>query len=156
MEKIYKVPESMVMRPDLVSIAEYDSDEYTDIILKYNNISNPFSLNKDDIILLPTINTIGNDIEDIIKNSDSSITDAQFIRNYHKYIDKSKAPTTIGSEKNNITIGKSSDSTLTSSGGSGGSDIYEEPNLPQNDNLWVKASGDRIYFNGSTPSTEND
>ena len=47
---IYRVPESMVMRPDLVSIAEYDSDEYTDIILKYNNISNPFSLNKDDII----------------------------------------------------------------------------------------------------------
>ena len=35
---IYRVPESMVMRPDLLSIAEYDSDEYTDIILDLSEL----------------------------------------------------------------------------------------------------------------------
>ena len=86
---IYRVPESMVMRPDLLSIAEYDSDEYTDIILKYNNISNPFSLNKDDIIFLPTINTIDNDIEDANSKSNSEMSDYERIKNnkYLRYTD---------------------------------------------------------------------
>lgn len=141
---IYRVPESMVMRPDLLSLAEYDSDEYTDIILKYNNISNPFSLNKDDIIFLPTINTIDNDIEDVNHNINSEISDYERIKNYHRYIDKSKAPDTVGSEKNDKVITKTPSSN------------YEEANLSQNDQLWVSTSNDRIYFNGSTPSTERD
>lgn len=141
---IYRVPESMVMRPDLLSLAEYDSDEYTDIILKYNNISNPFSLNKDDIIFLPTINTIDNDIEDANSKSNSEMSDYERIKNYHKYIDKSKAPETVGSEKNDKVITKTPSSN------------YEEANLSQTDQMWVSATPDRIYFNGSVPSTEKD
>lgn len=152
---IYRVPESMIMRPDLLSLSEYNTDEYTDILLKYNNISNPFSLDKNDIIILPTINSIGNDIEDISKSANAGISDAAFIRNYHRYIDKSKAPSSVGSENNSLVIDKT-DSNKFTLDISGGSSSMEESNLSQNDNLWVTTSGDRIYFNGSTPSTEQD
>ena len=35
---VYKVPESMKMRIDLVSIAAYGTDKYADLLMKYNNI----------------------------------------------------------------------------------------------------------------------
>lgn len=139
---VYRVPESMVMRPDLVSLAEYDNDEYTDILLKYNNISNPFSLDKNDIILLPTINSVENDLAEVQVNKKNS--EAEYIRNYHRYIDKSKAPVTIGSEVNTVNIDKVP------------SNNYEEANLLQNDNVWIKATPDKIYFSGSNKSSEHD
>jgi len=32
------------MRPDKVAFAEYGKDEYTEYILKYSGVSNPFSI----------------------------------------------------------------------------------------------------------------
>lgn len=40
------------MRPDLISIAEYGSDEYTEDILKLNGISNPFSMQSSQILMI--------------------------------------------------------------------------------------------------------
>lgn len=40
------------MRPDLISIAEYGSDEYTEDILKLNGISNPFSMQSGQILMI--------------------------------------------------------------------------------------------------------
>ena len=97
---IYRVPETMKMRIDLISLAAYGTDEYADILLKYNGISNPFTINTDDILYIPTLDTVENDL--IIPEIKSTAADN--IRNYHKYIDKSKAPTTIGSEINNKSI----------------------------------------------------
>lgn len=47
-----------VARPDLISLAAYNTDKYGDIICKINGISNPFELNEDDIIYLPDIDTL--------------------------------------------------------------------------------------------------
>ena len=41
------------MRPDLVSQAMYETDEFTEFILKFAGISNPFTLSEDDVLLIP-------------------------------------------------------------------------------------------------------
>ena len=125
---IYKVPESMKMRIDLVSIAAYGTDKYADLLMKYNNISNPFTLNTDDILFIPTLDTIENELKPVTTKSSSM---AEKIRNYHKYIDKNKLPVNIGSENNDKTIKKSE---------------YKEANMaPVNQNGITMRNG-RIYF----------
>ena len=47
------VSEHYVARPDLISLAIYGTDEYGDLICKYNGISNPFELNEGMIISCP-------------------------------------------------------------------------------------------------------
>ena len=47
-----------VARPDLISLAAYGDDSYADIICKINGISNPFELNEDDIIFIPSFEYI--------------------------------------------------------------------------------------------------
>ena len=47
---VYKVPKEYRMRPDLISKSVYNDSAYAEIILKYNGISNPFSINQGDVI----------------------------------------------------------------------------------------------------------
>ena len=49
------VTEGYAMRPDLISMFAYGTDIYTDIILKFNEISNPFSIAEGDIFLIPDL-----------------------------------------------------------------------------------------------------
>lgn len=51
---LVEVTEDYIARPDLISLKAYNSDDYTDIICKLNGISNPFELNKGDILVLPS------------------------------------------------------------------------------------------------------
>ena len=44
------------MRPDLISHASYGSQDYTDLLLKYNGISNPFSIGEGQIFFIPDVN----------------------------------------------------------------------------------------------------
>ncbi len=44
-----------VARPDLLSLALYGSDDYADVLCKVNGISNPFELNEDDVLFVPSI-----------------------------------------------------------------------------------------------------
>ena len=53
--KVFLVKEEYLCRPDLLSWEAYDSVNYVDIILKFNHITNPFSMEVDDIILVPSI-----------------------------------------------------------------------------------------------------
>ena len=41
------------MRPDLISMAMYGDIDEAEYILKFSGISNPFSLDKDDILKIP-------------------------------------------------------------------------------------------------------
>jgi len=41
------------MRPDLVSFAMYGDTDKTEYILKFSGISNPFTLNDDDVLKIP-------------------------------------------------------------------------------------------------------
>lgn len=47
-----------VARPDLISLAVYGSDEYGDMICKFNGISNPFELNEDMVLSIPPIDWV--------------------------------------------------------------------------------------------------
>lgn len=47
-----------VARPDLISLACYGEDKYGDIICKLNGISNPFELNENMILFIPTMEYI--------------------------------------------------------------------------------------------------
>tara|TARA_B100000287_G_scaffold360955_1_gene353554 strand:- start:388 stop:951 length:564 start_codon:yes stop_codon:yes gene_type:complete len=47
------VTEDEVCRIDLISLNEYGTSAMGDVILKFNNISNPFSFNEGDMIMIP-------------------------------------------------------------------------------------------------------
>jgi hypothetical protein len=49
----FKVDSHFAGRPDLISINVYGTASFADYILKYNNISNPFSIAEGDTLLIP-------------------------------------------------------------------------------------------------------
>lgn len=49
------VNEYYVARPDLISLAIYGTDEYADMICKFNGISNPFEINEDMVLFMPPL-----------------------------------------------------------------------------------------------------
>lgn len=88
---VYKVPKEYEMRPDLISGAVYNNSLYAEIILKYNGISNPFSIKEGDIILIPSLDSM----EAIAAKPVGTDNDgAKAIRNSYKYIDPIKIPRT--------------------------------------------------------------
>jgi hypothetical protein len=86
----YRVPKDYVMRPDLISKVIYNNSAYAEIILKYNGISNPFSINEGDMILVPNLEGAQANINKREKTGTASGADA--IRNSYKYIDLAKVP----------------------------------------------------------------
>ena len=102
---IYKVRKEYEMRPDLVSTALYGTTDYTEMILKYSLISNPFAIEKDDLIYGASMADIYNPVKDTAIDSTGVFDE---VKNYHKYIDKSKVPEKPGSDKVNISIPSSS------------------------------------------------
>jgi hypothetical protein len=50
--KLFLVDEHYAMRPDLISFAVYGTPDYVDILLKANQISNPFSIDIGDILII--------------------------------------------------------------------------------------------------------
>lgn len=49
------VSEAEAMRPDLMSMRVYSAYDLWDVLLKYNGVSNPFSLNVGEILLIPNL-----------------------------------------------------------------------------------------------------
>jgi hypothetical protein len=127
---IYKVRKEYEMRPDLVSAALYGTTDYTEMILKYSLISNPFAIEKDDLIYGASMADIYNPVKDTAIDS-TGVFDA--VKNYHKYIDKSKVPEKPGSDKVTVNIPgpKKSDS---------------EANISKTGNSGVTVRNGKIYF----------
>lgn len=82
------------MRPDLISMAMYGDIDEAEYILKFSGISNPFSLDKDDVLKIPNdqevygmmeVNTPSDDNEDTIDNEAE-------IRHSFKYYDPTLNP----------------------------------------------------------------
>jgi len=86
---IYRVPKEFAMRPDLISAAAYNNTMYTEIILKYNGISNPFSIKEGDLIFIPNLDAV-QAILSTQKGTDSDGSKA--IRDSYKYINPTKNP----------------------------------------------------------------
>ena len=99
-----------IARPDLISLAVYGSDEYADLICKYNGISNPFELNENDVIVLPQyhefqnlIDTVNNTTSELVNDDVSDNTN--YSSNKKKSDRRSPAQTTTGDK--NFIIDKS-------------------------------------------------
>lgn len=58
----FYVSDDMEMRADLISYLLYGSTDYYDIILKFNNISNPYSLVEGDYIFGPELDYIASQL----------------------------------------------------------------------------------------------
>lgn len=86
----YRVPTDFAMRPDLISQAVYNNTVYTEYILKYNGISNPFSISPDDMILIPDLDTAQMNTKK--RTNDAVGPKENRLRNYYKYIDPTKVP----------------------------------------------------------------
>ena len=93
---IYKVSKEYEMRPDLISKVLYGTTDYTEMILKYSMLNNPFAIERGDLILAVTMSYIHHPLKDI-EYDRTSVFDA--VMNYHKYIDKNKVPDSPGSDK---------------------------------------------------------
>lgn len=103
---VYKVPDDMEMRPDKVSLAMYGTDKYTEIVCAYNDIRNPFTIQKDDVVNLISLTSVYNNVYEPSYDTDSSILSSDNGALLSKYVDKSKAPDTAGSQRNTAVISK--------------------------------------------------
>ena len=93
---IYKISKEYDMRPDLVSMALYGTTDYTEMVLKYSMINNPFAIEAGDMVFASSLTSIYNAVKDV-EYEKTVMFDA--IKNYHKYIDKKKVPDSPGSDK---------------------------------------------------------
>lgn len=59
---VYAPNELSEMRPDIASKSSYGTVEYWDILLKFNGISNPFSLSREDRLLVPSLDDMAENI----------------------------------------------------------------------------------------------
>ena len=126
---IYKVRKEYEMRPDLISSVLYGTTDYTAMILKYSLINNPFALEKDDLIYGASMSDIYNPVKDT-EIDNTGVFDA--VKNYHKYIDKSKVPEKPGSDKVNISIPSSNKDS--------------EANISKTGNTGLTVKDGKIYF----------
>lgn len=132
--KAYTIPNEYAMRPDLVSLAVYNTTEYAEIILKYNSISNPFSLNEGDVILVPDINAVQN----LLKSEETYSNGDSLVRNTYKYLDLSKIPV------NDNSLKEFNNRNLTSINNSTNSSL--PPNIAPEGATQVTTRNGRVYF----------
>ena len=106
----YKVSKELEMRPDKISKSLYGSEDYAEIVMKHSLIDNPFAIEEGDILVAPSLTTIYNNIKDIndyeTEDNIRDISSYDLIKNYHKYIDKSKIPSKNGSDFIDVEISK--------------------------------------------------
>jgi hypothetical protein len=140
---VYKVPKEYEMRPDLISGAVYNNSQYTELILKYNGISNPFTIKEGDIILIPNLDSMK---VIVAKASGSDVNGAKAIRNSYKYIDPTKIPKNADSNYQNRPI--AAENLLPSN-------IAEEGETQityRNGRVYFGSSVDTCFENGQTSS----
>jgi len=128
---IYKVPKEFEMRPDLIAGAVYNNSLYAEIILKYNGISNPFSIKEGDIILIPALDSMSTIIN---KPTGTDVNNAQTIRNSYKYIDPTKIPpNTVPAFQNRQIVG-------------GAPANFLPPNIANEGEQQITYRNGRVYF----------
>lgn len=86
----FKVSRDYLMRPDLISQVVYNSTLYTEFILKYNGISNPFTIDEGDVIIIPNLESAKQNTKTVVgTEGDDPATN---LRNSYRYIDPAKVP----------------------------------------------------------------
>lgn len=147
-----KVPSEYRMRPDMVALIELGSTEKTEYIMMFNQIGNPFSIDKDDVLLIPELieadslvyseNT--NMMLGLSSELDSSIQDV-LVQNYYKHSNRGDGVDMSSYDKffnTPIPSGNVDTTTNTSTQNSGRQPYL----LDQNEQAMIIRDG-RIYFN---------
>ena len=146
---IYRVSSGMDMRADLVTLGAYGDYDSCETLLKYNNIQNPFTIQENDIIVVPSSVHIDKHVG--IKTTEQRLSQDSLIRNFHKYIDENKVPDTPGSEQNNGKIQKTNgvkngNNNGTGNGASDNTKNYKEANLADLGSHAIKEIDGKLYF----------
>lgn len=129
---IYRVPKDFEMRPDLIAAAVYNNTSYAEIILKFNGISNPFSIKEGDLILVPSLDSAQTIIMSM--STSNSNSGSNIIRNSYKYIDPTKMPKSNDSNfQNRQLVGGAKEGAL-------------PPNLTQPGEEQITYRNGRVYF----------
>lgn len=140
----YKITKDTEMRPDLISVFACGTDEYAEMIMKYSMIDNPFAIEAGDILAVPSVSSMYNEVRDITTSTDTTNTESyDYIKNYHKYIDKNKLPDGAASDNNNISVGVSQKSGV-------------EANLANNGKSGLRIENGRIYFGDNVSVSASD
>lgn len=145
---IYKVAYGMNMRADLVALAAYGEDNTCEVLLKYNNIQNPFTIQENDIIVVPT--SVHMDKHVGIKTTEQKLSQDSLIRQFHKYVDENKVPDTPGSEQNTSVIPKTDGEVKSNTKTESQEDNYKEANLANIGAQAIKEIDGKLYFGADT------
>lgn len=81
------VTDEFEMRPDLISQYSYGNTNKSDLYLKYNGISNPFSIKSGDIIIIPNEESM---LNEFFKDSEETTASNSFKRKSVKNLSKDK------------------------------------------------------------------
>jgi hypothetical protein len=130
---IYKVIKEYEMRPDLISIALYGTTDYAEMIMKYSLVNNPFAIERNDLIYSAALSNIYNPVKET-EFDNNGVFDA--VKNYHKYIDKSKVPDSNGSDKVTAKIPGTSEQVNSSI----------EANISKTGDTGITVKDGKIYF----------
>lgn len=104
------VEREYIARPDLISLALYNTDEYTDIICKINAISNPFELNEGMVLMCPSPGFITSlikgdpDANKLVNNPEEDTILSNKTNTTKKSLDKKRSPVDATIFDNNYTI----------------------------------------------------
>jgi len=83
-----KVPSDYRMRPDLIALTELGTTDKTEYIMMFNQIGNPFSIDRDDVLLIPELieadSMIWSGNESPTMDEDTNIQDI-LVKNYYKH-----------------------------------------------------------------------
>jgi hypothetical protein len=128
---VYRVPKEFAMRPDLISAAAYNNTIYAEIILKFNGISNPFSIQEGDVILIPNLDSAQAIIANTQKGSEAD--GSKIIRDSYKYIDPLKIPKVNSDFQNRQFVSSAKEGAL-------------PPNVAQEGETQITYRQGRVYF----------
>ena len=106
------VSKEYVALPDLISLAIFGDDKYGDIICKFNGISNPFELNENMIIYIPSIENIlesliHQDTPSILANESDTIIDEKTYNDNRKKTNEKRTPNELTVGNSNFVIDRS-------------------------------------------------
>lgn len=142
-----KLTKTYVMRPDRISFMEYGTDEYTEFILKYSGISNPFSLDEDDILMIPNVEYLLRTSDKSTDEEESNLSETQ-IRQFYKYNNPNGYDVNTDSINEFLNMEIPSDTKFTE-------ETVSVPYILEDGQTKVSFVNGRIYFNDPNQYIQN-
>jgi hypothetical protein len=134
------VEESMQCRPDLISRAAYGTVAFWDLLFKFNGISNPFSVEKGEILFIPSLDDMN---DQLAPNGAESMSAASVRKQYIDISKKAKAdPKLAEVEKKRREAQKAQ---AQDSGGIPSTNNLP-PNIAEEGNQEIVIKGGKVYF----------